>query len=199
MYFSLFNGVFCLSFFCYALLCVHPNLQRSWRGIESWLLCYYCYRCIVTINVLLLFLTVLRVGLQYVVLVFPDHTHYCFGRGPLGDATYQIFWLESLWFPTGRFFLMFSYIGVCKTWDPWTDLCLAQGHNLNKLGKGSLGDATYQILCSSPYGFRQEFCSCFLCISLCKTCNPPVGPKWYNWHKLGSCLLGDATYPISGL
>ena len=32
------------------------------------------YRCIVTINVLWLFLTVLWVGLQCVILVFPDHT-----------------------------------------------------------------------------------------------------------------------------
>ena len=33
------------------------------------------YRCIVTINVLWLFLTVSWVGLQYVIVVFPDHTH----------------------------------------------------------------------------------------------------------------------------
>ena len=33
------------------------------------------YRCIVTINVLWLFLTMPWVGLQYVSVVFPDHTH----------------------------------------------------------------------------------------------------------------------------
>ena len=33
------------------------------------------YRCIVTINVMWLFLTVQWVGLQYVSVVFPDHTH----------------------------------------------------------------------------------------------------------------------------
>ena len=32
-------------------------------------------RCIVTINVLWLFLMVPWVGLQYVIVVFPDHTH----------------------------------------------------------------------------------------------------------------------------
>ena len=32
------------------------------------------YRCIVTINVLWLFLTVQWVGLQHVIVVFPDHT-----------------------------------------------------------------------------------------------------------------------------
>ena len=33
------------------------------------------YRGFVTINVLRLFFTVLWVGLQYVIVVFPDHTH----------------------------------------------------------------------------------------------------------------------------
>ena len=33
------------------------------------------YRCIVTINVLWLFLTVPWDGLQYVIVVFPEHTH----------------------------------------------------------------------------------------------------------------------------
>ena len=36
------------------------------------------YRCIFTINVLLLFLTVPWVGLQYVIVVFPGHTHLLF-------------------------------------------------------------------------------------------------------------------------
>ena len=36
------------------------------------------YRCIVTINVQWLFLTVPWVGLQYVIVVFPDHTHLLF-------------------------------------------------------------------------------------------------------------------------
>ena len=36
------------------------------------------YRCIVTINVLWLFLTVPRVGLQYVIVVFPDQSNLLF-------------------------------------------------------------------------------------------------------------------------
>ena len=36
------------------------------------------YRCIVNIQVLWLFLTVPWVGLQYVIEVFPDHTHLLF-------------------------------------------------------------------------------------------------------------------------
>ena len=36
------------------------------------------YRCIVTINGMWLFLTLPWVGLQYVIVVFPDHTHLLF-------------------------------------------------------------------------------------------------------------------------
>ena len=36
------------------------------------------YRCCVTINVLWFFLAVPCVGLQYVIVVFPDHTHLIF-------------------------------------------------------------------------------------------------------------------------
>ena len=35
------------------------------------------YKCIDTINALWLFLTVPLFGLQYVIVVFPDHTHLC--------------------------------------------------------------------------------------------------------------------------
>ena len=38
------------------------------------------YRCILTVNVLWLFLTVLWDGLQSVIVVFPDHTHLLFYR-----------------------------------------------------------------------------------------------------------------------
>ena len=69
-------GVLCLSLFCYTLLCVHSSfaiiLKRKRKLVALLLL---SYRCIVTINVLWLFLAVLRVGLQYVIVVLPDHTH----------------------------------------------------------------------------------------------------------------------------
>ena len=75
MYFPLFAGILCLSLFCYALLCVHSSfaiiLKRK-RKLIALLLLYYRY--IVTINVLWLFLTVPLVGLQCVIVVFPDHT-----------------------------------------------------------------------------------------------------------------------------
>ena len=79
MYFLLFVGVLCLYLFCYALLCVHSSfaimLKRKRKLVALLLLSYIC---IVTINVLWLFLTVPWVGLQYVIVVFPDHTHLLF-------------------------------------------------------------------------------------------------------------------------
>ena len=64
-----------MSLFCYALICVHSSfaiiLKRKRKLVALLLL---SYRCIVTINVLWPFLTVPWVGLQYVIVVFPDHT-----------------------------------------------------------------------------------------------------------------------------
>ena len=72
-------GVLCLYLFCYALPCVHSSfaiiLKRKRKLVALILL---SYRCIVTINVLWLFLTVPWVGLQCVIVVFPDHTHLHF-------------------------------------------------------------------------------------------------------------------------
>ena len=79
MYFKLFVGVLCYCLFCYALLCVLSNfaiiLKWEWKLVALILL---SYRCIVSINVLWLFLKVLWVGLQYAIVVCPDHTHLYF-------------------------------------------------------------------------------------------------------------------------
>ena len=66
--------------FCYALLCVHSSfaiiLNRKRKLVALLLL---SYRCIVTNHILWLFLTVLWVGLQCVIVVFPDiHIHLLF-------------------------------------------------------------------------------------------------------------------------
>ena len=77
MYFPLSVGVLCLSLFCYALHCVHSSfaiiLKRKRKLV---VLLFLSYICVVTINFLLLFLTVPWVGLQCVIVVFPDHTHF---------------------------------------------------------------------------------------------------------------------------
>ena len=66
---------------CYAILCVHSSfaiiLKRKGK-LVALLLHVLSYRCIVTINVLWHFLTVRWVSLQYVIVVFTDHTHLLF-------------------------------------------------------------------------------------------------------------------------
>ena len=73
MYFQLFVEIPCL--LCYVLLCVHSSfaiiLKRKRKLVALLLL---SYRCIVTIYVLWLFLTVPLVILQGVIVVFLDHT-----------------------------------------------------------------------------------------------------------------------------
>ena len=72
-------GVLRLSLFCFALLCVHfsfATIMKRKKKLMALLL--LSYRCIVNINVLWLFLMVPWVGLQYVAVVFPDHTHLLF-------------------------------------------------------------------------------------------------------------------------
>ena len=54
-------GVMCLSLFCCALLCAHSSFAIILRKLVAWLL--LSYRCIVSVNVLWLFLTVPWVGL----------------------------------------------------------------------------------------------------------------------------------------
>ena len=79
MYFPLFVGVLCLLLFCNASIVVHSRfaviLKRKRKLVALLLL---SYRCIVTLNVLWLFLAVLEVGLQGVVVVYSDYTHLLF-------------------------------------------------------------------------------------------------------------------------
>ena len=57
--------------------------------------------------------------------------------------------------------------------EPGASLSWPQGHYLKKLGRGPLGDATYQYQGCKHYGFRQEdFFYVFPYIGLCKTCDP---------------------------
>ena len=62
-------------FVLFALLYFAIILKRKRKQVALLLL---SYRCIVTINVLWLFLTMPWVGLQCVIVVFPDHTHLLF-------------------------------------------------------------------------------------------------------------------------
>ena len=79
MYFPLLVGVLYLSLFWYALLFVLSSfaiiLKRK-RELVALLLLPNGY--LVTVYFLWLFLTVPWVGLQCVIVVFPDHTHFLF-------------------------------------------------------------------------------------------------------------------------
>ena len=81
----------CLSLIRYALPCFHSSfaiiMKRMRKLVALQLL---SYRCIVIINVLLLFLTVPRVGLQYMIVVFPDHTHFLFYKLHLCDSVINV-------------------------------------------------------------------------------------------------------------
>ena len=72
--------VLCLSWFRYTLLCVLSSfaiiLKRK-RELVAFLL--LSYGCLVTVNIIWLFLTVPWVGLKCAVVVFPDHTRLLFG------------------------------------------------------------------------------------------------------------------------
>ena len=69
----------CLSLFCYASLCAHSSFAIILkRKKKLYVLLVLSYRCIVTINVLWLFLTVPWYCLQCVIVVYPDHIHFCF-------------------------------------------------------------------------------------------------------------------------
>ena len=72
-------GVLCWSLFWYSLLCVHSSFAFIlMRKREQVTLLLLFFRCLVTVNVFWLFLTVPCVGLQCVIVVFPDYTHLFF-------------------------------------------------------------------------------------------------------------------------
>ena len=69
MYFLLFVGVLSLYLCCYALLCVHSSFASILKWKRKLVYCYYK-----------LFLMVSWVGLQCLVVVFPEYTHLLFDR-----------------------------------------------------------------------------------------------------------------------
>ena len=75
MCFPLVVGCLCLSLFCCAQSCVLSSfaiIVKRKRELVDLLL--ILYGCLVTVNVMCLFLTVPWVDLWYVIVVFPDHT-----------------------------------------------------------------------------------------------------------------------------
>ena len=70
-----------LVLFWYALLYVLSSFEIILtRKRELFALLLLSFGCLVTVNVLYLFPTMLWVGLQFVIVVFPDHTRLLFGN-----------------------------------------------------------------------------------------------------------------------
>ena len=84
------------------------------------------------------------------------------------------------------------HISLCSI-CPRRGLFLPPGYNLNKLGRGSLGDASYQMSRLYAVLFRTRI---FFHVS------PWEGPflaQGHNLNKPGRGPLGDATYRMSRL
>ena len=92
MYFSLFVGVLCLSLSWYALLCVLFKFAIILRKRELVDLLLLSYGCLATVNVLWLYFTAPWVGLQCVIVVFPDHTHFLLRNLNVGNPC------KAIWF-----------------------------------------------------------------------------------------------------
>ena len=73
--------LFCV-LLCSALLCVLSSFSTILNGKRELvaLLCFSSW-CLVTVILVWLFLTVKWVGLQCVIVVFPDHIYFFFGHG----------------------------------------------------------------------------------------------------------------------
>ena len=69
------------SMFCCALLCVHSSFEIISMGKRE-VVALLCLSSWCLVIVVWFFLTMPRVCLQFVIVVFPDHTHYILD-GPL--------------------------------------------------------------------------------------------------------------------
>ena len=79
MYF--YVGVLCLSLFVMHYF-IHSSFVIIWtRKRELVALLSLSFRCLVTGNVLWIFLTVLWICMQFVIVLFPDLTHLRFSSG----------------------------------------------------------------------------------------------------------------------
>ena len=64
------------------------------------------------------------------------------GRGPQGNATYQISKLYAFQFQRRRFLKFAVFGSMFQLVTPGAGSVLTPGHHMNKLGEGPLRDAT---------------------------------------------------------
>ena len=91
------------------------------------------------------------------------------GRGPLGDATYQILKALGPVVSDKKIFPHFAYVKIL-TPEAGHFRPQGQGCNLNKLYRGLLDEATYKISRLYALWFQKRLFH-IPYISLCKTCD----------------------------
>ena len=77
-----------------------------------------------------------------------------FGRGPLGDAKYQILKALGLVVSDKKICSHFPYISQLEHVTPRAGHFLPKGYHLNKLSSGLLGDATYRLSIVQGFWFQ---------------------------------------------
>ena len=139
--------------FCYALPCVHSCfaiiLKRKNKLVALLLL---SFDCIVTINVLWLFLTVPWVGLQCVIVIFPDHTHLLFvpERGTT-DAIIVVWQILENCLAVNKHINM-AYLALEKAF-----ICVLRIFIWSELRKLCYPGSEHQCHVCVVYGYSQEF------------------------------------------
>ena len=123
MYLPLFVGVLCSSLFWHALLYVLSNFEIILsRKRELVALLSLSFGCLFTVNALWHLLMVPCVGLQFVIVVFPYHTHLLFDQRVKNVAFYiggvnakRLFEIEQLYvhssLPKGLSYPYFPILG----------------------------------------------------------------------------------------
>ena len=108
----------------YVLSSVAIILKRKRKLVALLLL---SYRCFVTINVLWLFLAVPWVGLQCVIVVFPDHTHLLFVVNSFMENSIGLKRVNNTYFKFFlQFFDLFLFVGALFFQVITLDLCILQ-------------------------------------------------------------------------
>ena len=121
------------------------------------------------------------------------------GRGPLGNATYQISNIWAMWFLQRRFLNIFLCFSMVRTKDPLRGAILDPGTLVwTNLVKDHQAMLYTKFQAPEPSSSGEED---FLNIFLFWSQDPPpqghFGPQGHHLNKLGRGPLGNATYQIS--
>ena len=90
------------------------------------------------------------------------------GKGLTSWLSFVMSNCEFVTFPLVQIFSRFPYISICKIVNPGRGYFWPKEHYLNKLGRGILGDATYQILRHYTLWFKTKSVFHVIPISLYK-------------------------------